>query len=262
MKKNLNDKAPRVTRMRRLRNDTRSLLRSRPLIGLLAGVAGMQVVAVHHGSIEARQRDTVALKAHPRTLNEAMVQSLAPVVVQPVRDAATVESLKMAAAPGAAKATAGVKKSASKAERAEALAETYRKKGFQVSPSLARQILEAAEEHDIDPRVAFGLVKTESGFKNSATSHVGAMGLTQLMPATARWLEPGVSRSQLRDSRTNLRIGFRYLADLIEKYDGDTELALLAYNRGPGTVDRVLRRGGDPDNGYADMVMGRRNSHR
>ena len=257
MKKNLNDKAPRTTRMRRLRNDTRSLLRSRPLVGLLAGVAGMQVVAVHHGSIDARQRDTVALK--PRTLNEAMVQSLAPVVVQPLND---VKSLKMAAAPEAAKATAGVKKTAGEAERAEALAESYRKKGFSVPPSLARQILEAAEEHDIDPKVAFGLVKTESGFKNSATSHVGAMGLTQLMPATARWLEPGVSRSQLRDSRTNLRIGFRYLADLIEKYDGDTELALLAYNRGPGTVDRVLRRGGDPDNGYADMVMGRRNSHR
>ncbi|HEX2203527.1 MAG TPA: lytic transglycosylase domain-containing protein [Longimicrobium sp.] len=254
--KNSNDKAPRINRMRRLRNDTRSLLRSRPLIGLLAGVAGMQVVAVHHGSIDARQRDTVALK--PRTLNEAMVQSLAPVTVQPLQD---VRSLKMAAA-AAPKATTAVKKTASKAERAEALAETYRKKGFSVPPSLARQILEAAEEYDIDPKVAFGLVKTESGFKNSATSHVGAMGLTQLMPATARWLEPGVSRSQLRDSRTNLRIGFRYLKDLIEKYDGDTELALLAYNRGPGTVDRVLRRGGDPDNGYADMVMGRRNSHR
>ena len=105
-------------------------------------------------------------------------------------------------------------------------------------------------------------MKTESGFKNSATSHVGAIGLTQLMPATARWLKPGVTRSQLRDSETNLSIGFRYLRELIEKYDGDTELALLAYNRGPGTVDRVLKRGGNPDNGYADMVMGRRNSHR
>ena len=83
---NSNDKAPRINRMRRLRNDTRSLLRSRPLIGLLAGVAGMQVVAVHHGSIDARQRDTVALKPRARTLNEAMVQSLAPVTVQPLVD--------------------------------------------------------------------------------------------------------------------------------------------------------------------------------
>jgi soluble lytic murein transglycosylase-like protein len=41
----------------------------------------------------------------------------------------------------------------------------------------------------------------------------------------------------------------------MDKYDGDQRLALLAYNRGPGTVDRVLKRGGDPDNGYADAVI-------
>ena len=59
----------------------------------------------------------------------------------------------------------------------------------------------------------------------------------------------------LFDRALNLDLGFRYLRSLIDKYDGNVRLALLAYNRGPGTVDRILARGGDPDNGYADRVL-------
>lgn len=132
---------------------------------------------------------------------------------------------------------------------------------YDVSRDLAEDIYDIALEENIDPDIAFGLVRTESAFKTSATSHVGAIGLTQLMPATARWLKPGVQTRDLRDERTNLRIGFKYLRDLIGKYDGDVELALLAYNRGPGTVDRVLKRGGDPDNGYPDMVLKGKGAH-
>jgi hypothetical protein len=125
---------------------------------------------------------------------------------------------------------------------------------FELSRDLAEDIYDMAQEAGIDPEVAFGLVMAESSFKNSSTSRVGAVGLTQLMPSTARWLEPGTTREDLRDTETNLRIGFRYLKDLIDKYDGNVDLALTAYNRGPGTVDRVLKRGGNPDNGYADFV--------
>lgn len=131
--------------------------------------------------------------------------------------------------------------------------ERYR--SYNIPRALAEDIYDIALAENIDPDVAFGLVRTESAFKNSATSHVGAVGLTQLMPATARWLKPDVTVRDLRDQRTNLRIGFKYLRDLLKKYDGDHELALLAYNRGPGTVDRILRRGGNPDNGYPDMVL-------
>jgi soluble lytic murein transglycosylase-like protein len=130
-----------------------------------------------------------------------------------------------------------------------------RYKEYSIPRDLAEDIYDIALEENIDPDVAFGLVRTESAFKSSATSHVGAIGLTQLMPATARWIKKDVTVRDLRDSKTNLRIGFKYLNDLMQKYDGDTELALLAYNRGPGTVDRVLKRGGNPDNGYADMVL-------
>jgi hypothetical protein len=130
---------------------------------------------------------------------------------------------------------------------------------FGLTRELATQIYDVATENEIEPETAFGLVRAESSFKNSSTSPVGAVGLTQLMPRTAQWLQPGVTRAQLRDPGTNLAIGFKYLRSLIDKYDDDTNLALLAYNRGPGTVDRALKSGRNPDNGYADFVHGKEN---
>ena len=135
--------------------------------------------------------------------------------------------------------------------------ERYREQGFRVPSALAAAIRDAAAENDVPLDVAFGLVRAESSFRNTATSVVGAVGLTQLMPKTAAWLEPGTSRAELRDPETNLRIGFKYLRRLLDQYDGDARLALTAYNRGPGTVDRELKRGGNPDNGYADFVYGK-----
>lgn len=142
---------------------------------------------------------------------------------------------------------------------ARRIAQKYRMEGFALSNDLVSSITEAALKHDIDIDLAFGLVRAESSFRTSATSPVGAVGLTQLMPSTARWLKPGVSRSALRDPKTNLDLGFRYLRYLLERYDGNVKLALLAYNRGPGTVDRALKRGRDPDNGYAAFVQGKKN---
>lgn len=130
---------------------------------------------------------------------------------------------------------------------------------FRLSREMAETIFDAATEAEIDPEIAFGLVRAESSFRNQATSPVGAVGLTQLMPRTAAWMEPGVTRTQLRNPQTNLRIGFKYLNYLLDKYEGSEDLALLAYNRGPGTVDRALRRGADPDNGYAAFVRGKEN---
>jgi soluble lytic murein transglycosylase-like protein len=84
---------------------------------------------------------------------------------------------------------------------------------------------------------------------------VGALGLTQLMPGTARWLEPGTKASDLFDAEINLKMGFKYLRQLIDRYGGNRHLALTAYNRGPGTVERSLKKGRDPDNGYAATVL-------
>jgi soluble lytic murein transglycosylase-like protein len=131
-----------------------------------------------------------------------------------------------------------------------------------LSRQLAESIYDLALQENIDPDVAFGLVRTESEFKTAATSHVGAIGLTQLMPATARGMRKGTTISDLRDPQINLSIGFKFLRELLDHYKGDRALALTAYNRGPGIVDRILRRGGDPDNGYATAVLTGEGVHR
>jgi soluble lytic murein transglycosylase-like protein len=126
---------------------------------------------------------------------------------------------------------------------------------FDVSLDLASEIHLAAVEEEVDPVLAFKLVRAESSFRTSAVSPVGAIGLTQLLPSTARWLVPGTSRRDLFEPRTNLRVGFRYLRHLLDRFEGDQHLALTAYNRGPGTVSALVRKGRDPSNGYAEMVL-------
>lgn len=127
---------------------------------------------------------------------------------------------------------------------------------YGIDQDLAQQIYDAATRYQIEPDVAYGLVNTESTFRDRAVSHVGARGLTQVMPRTAKWLDPTISTSQLFDRQKNLDLGFKYLRMMIDKYGGNVENALTAYNRGPGTVDKILKRGGNPDNGYAGKVLG------
>lgn len=126
---------------------------------------------------------------------------------------------------------------------------------YGIPVELASSIYDAARSEDIDPVLAFALVRVESGFHPRAVSPVGAIGLTQVMPATAFELDPSLRFSDLFARETNLRLGFRYLRQLLDRYDGDLRVALLAYNRGPGTVDALRARGLDPANGYARAVL-------
>ena len=103
---------------------------------------------------------------------------------------------------------------------------------YGISMRLAGMIYRTAKQVGIDPDIAFSLVWVESRFNPKAVSHAGAIGLAQVMPATAQILQPGITREELFDPETNLRLGFRYLRDMFQKYDGDLRLALLAYNRG------------------------------
>jgi soluble lytic murein transglycosylase-like protein len=146
---------------------------------------------------------------------------------------------------------------AARAESAAGAAPFARRYG--VSNDLAQKIYDAALAEGIDPDLGFRLVRVESRFNTRARGPRGALGLAQLMPSTARALDRSLrTEAQILDPTTNLRLGFGYLRRLIDRYDGDVRLGLLAYNRGSGTVDRVLRNGGDPENGYSRKVLGSR----
>jgi soluble lytic murein transglycosylase-like protein len=124
-----------------------------------------------------------------------------------------------------------------------------------IPADLASDIYEIALAEGIEPKLAFSLVRVESSFAHKAVSSAGAVGLTQVMPSTAFWLDPKLGYQDLFEGRTNLRLGFRYLRQMIELYGGDLDLALLAYNRGPGRVDRIIRAGVNPSNGYDRAVL-------
>lgn len=127
---------------------------------------------------------------------------------------------------------------------------------FRTPADRAMQIYDIALAEGVNPELAFNLVRVESGFRRSAVSPAGAIGYTQIRPGTARWLDPSVKTRDLFDPATNLHLGFRYFRYLLEEYNGDTRLALLAYNRGPTRVGDLLTSGVDPANGYARRVMG------
>lgn len=128
---------------------------------------------------------------------------------------------------------------------------------YGISEQLARQILDSALAEGLDPELAFRLVRVESVFRTNARGPSGALGLTQLMPSTARALDRSLrTEAQILDPETNLRTGFRYLRRMIERYDGNVRLGLLAYNRGELAVDRALRDGRDPENGYSSKILG------
>lgn len=126
---------------------------------------------------------------------------------------------------------------------------------YRIAADLASSIYDVAMAEGIEPDLGFRLVRLESEFNERATSPVGAVGLTQVMPATAQYFVKGATRDKLYDRETNLRVGFRYLRTLIREYKGNLKIALLVYNRGPAAVDAALGMGLDPANGYDRIVM-------
>jgi soluble lytic murein transglycosylase-like protein len=96
-------------------------------------------------------------------------------------------------------------------------------------------VREAAERHSVDPALVRAVIETESGWNAGAISRKGAVGLMQLIPTTAQ-------RFGVQDRfspQQNVDAGVRYLKVLLQRYDGNLDLALAAYNAGEGAVDRA-----------------------
>lgn len=124
----------------------------------------------------------------------------------------------------------------------------------------AYPVLRAAKSQGVlDPSIVHGIIRQESQFDPFAESPAGALGLMQLMPATAELTarKAGLpsNLSQLTsDPAYNIALGSRYLSSLIDRFDGSLPLAVAGYNAGPGRVDQWLEKFGDPRTGAIDMV--------
>ncbi len=110
-----------------------------------------------------------------------------------------------------------------------------------------------------EPALVLAMLRQESGFDPAAVSRAGALGLMQLMPATARnvarRLEMPYDKQRLtNDHAYNLALGRGYIAELLDTYDGSYPLALAAYNAGEPRLRRWLGDYGDPRTGHVDMI--------
>ncbi len=122
------------------------------------------------------------------------------------------------------------------------------------SAELLAAIRKNAKANELDPILALALIKQESAFDSETSSGAGATGYMQLMPFTALEMIPGVERNQMNQPDLNILAGTRYLARMLEKYQGSVPHALAAYNAGPAAVDRWLREGRDSSGRMEDFI--------
>ncbi|HYI66977.1 MAG TPA: transglycosylase SLT domain-containing protein, partial [Candidatus Limnocylindrales bacterium] len=140
------------------------------------------------------------------------------------------QRLTIPGSAGAAAPTAPVAAGAMPASMARLVAER---------DAIRRIIVEEANRYDVPAALALAVAWQESGWQQGVVSHAGAVGVMQLMPATAVWVGDAMlgSRVEIRDTRHNIRAGVRLLAHYLGHYDGDRARVLAAYYQGQWATD-------------------------
>ena len=173
-----------------------------------------------------------------------LIDSRRPAVVasEPVADSTTLSSVR-----------AQLADARHELERAHQILEFATR--YSIPADLATHIYDVAVAEGIPAAVGFQLVRVESGFENTARSSASAIGLTQLRLSTARAYDATIDASDLMNADVNLRLGFRYLKDLLGRFDHSLPLALEAYNKGPTFVSAEQELGNDVEGRYSRAVM-------
>jgi len=132
---------------------------------------------------------------------------------------------------------------------------------------LSGVIVEESRRYKIEPALILALIETESTYYNWAKSRVGARGLMQVRPTTGKYIAEELELEwegikTLHDPYKNVQLGVFYLAELLERFGGDTDKALAAYNRGPTYVAARIRRGQTVPQRYKRKVMVKYNNHK
>ncbi len=120
--------------------------------------------------------------------------------------------------------------------------------GLTLRHQLAKAISEESRKARFDPLLILSVIDVESDFEEEAVSSRGARGLMQIQPTTLYFLSQGeglrLSREEVSaDPALCVRLGIRYLKSLQDRFGGDLDLALMAYNAGPGKIRAALRAG-------------------
>ncbi len=145
-------------------------------------------------------------------------------------------------------------------ERVLSIVRSYRRTNDELEcRKLAEAIVAESVAAGVDPLLVTSIVAVESSFRSSVVSHKGAVGLMQLRPFVARdvarrreieWTGP----ETLHTPHLNVRLGINYYLELLERFDGDEQLALTAYNHGPTRVSRWVREGKYNGSSYAAKI--------
>jgi soluble lytic murein transglycosylase len=111
-----------------------------------------------------------------------------------------------------------------------------------------------SEEHGVDPLLVLAVMREESRFRADAVSAAGAVGLMQVLPSTARGMDPSAGPKDLRSPDRNVRLGVAYLAGRLREFADDVGMALVAYNAGPAAARRFRSLRGTEEDEFVERI--------